>query len=232
MRGAGPQDGDEPKRTDDAAAPADAPRDDGPADAGSPAGHDDHGPNSLTALLERLERAGRGPRVAVAEIVDTIGARAFSPLLLVPALILISPASGVPGLSSIGGMLIALVAVQIVIGRRTLWLPGMLRRRTVGRDQLDRANRFLRRPAAFVDRWTRRRLAFLTEKPFSIVPALLCLAGGLVIPFFELVPMSSSIIATAVAFFALALVTRDGLLVLIGLAVVSGAATLGWLLAT
>ena len=62
--------------------------------------------------------------------------------------------------------------------------------------------------------------------------ATLCLLLALIIPLFELVPMSATIIALAIALFALAMLARDGLLALGGLAVLSGAFWLLWSVAT
>lgn len=188
---------------------------------------------SIEELLERLRHAGNGnDRVTVADIVDEIGDDAFPPLLLVPCLILISPASAVPGLSTVGGMIIALIASQMVLGVKALWLPGFLRRRGLEKQRLDKALDFLQRPARIIDRFTKRRFAWLTAWPLRLIPASFCLLAALVIPFFELVPMSSTIIASAIALFALALLTRDGLLVFFGMAVLAGASTLIWNIAT
>lgn len=188
---------------------------------------------SMSGLVERIRLAGNGgDRVSVADIIDGIGDDAFAPLLLVPALVLISPISAIPGLSSVVGLIMALIALQMVLGVRRVWLPDILRRRTIAKSALDRAANFLERPARFIDRLTRRRLAALTAWPLSIIPSLVCVAAALVIPLFELVPMSATIISTAIALFALAMVTRDGLLLIFGLAVLGGAGLLIWNLAT
>jgi hypothetical protein len=194
---------------------------------------DDTDLTSMGGLVRRIRHAGNGgARVSVADVVDEIGDDAFAPLLLVPALVLISPVSAIPGLSTLGGLIMALIAMQMVLGVRRVWLPGILRRRTIAKTSLDKAANFLERPARFIDRFTRRRLAALTAWPLSIVPSLICVAAALVIPLFELIPMSSTIISTAIALFALAMVTRDGILLVFGLAVLGGAGVLIWNLAT
>jgi hypothetical protein len=75
---------------------------------------------------------------------------------------------------------------------------------------------------------TGKRLAVLVDPPLTRLWALLCMALALIIPAFELVPMSATIIASAIALFALAMLARDGLLALSGLAVLGGAAWLFW----
>ncbi len=188
---------------------------------------------SVSDLLDMVDRAGDGgERVSVEDVVEAIGDDAFPALLLVPALIIVSPASAVPGLSSLGGMIMALISVQMVFGRRSLWLPGFLSRRTIAHTTLDKAIAFLRRPAAFLDRVTRKRLSFLTAGPLRRLPPFICLCAAMVIPFFELVPMSSTIIASAITLFALSLLTRDGLLLILGIGVLALVAFLVWNVAT
>lgn len=184
--------------------------------------------HNLSTVIERVEHSGAGKTVSLAEIADAIGHGAFGALLLVPALIMVSPLSAIPGLSSLMGLVIALFAIQIVIGRDTLWLPDFLGERSLDRDRLLKATARLEKPSRFIDRLTYRRLAFLTEKPLNRLPAVVCLAASLIVPPFELVPMSASILGMAIALFALAMVTKDGLLILIGLAFVAGAGALGW----
>ncbi|WP_047145739.1 exopolysaccharide biosynthesis protein [Aquamicrobium sp. LC103] len=189
-------------------------------------------PASVAALVQRIGRAGSGEHVSVADIVEEIGDDAFAPLLLVPALILVSPASGIPGLSSLGGLVMALISFQMIAGRKVLWLPAFIRNRTIAKARLQRASAFLEKPARVIDRITRKRLAFLTAWPLRLVPLTICLAAALIIPFFELVPFSATIIGSAISLFALAMVTRDGLLVLFGTGTLGGAGYLGWSLAT
>lgn len=193
---------------------------------------DDEGhPESIEDVLERVEEAGGDQaRVSVAHVVDEIGDGAFAPLMLAPALVVVSPASAILGLSSVCGAIIALVAVQMVIGREKLWLPGFILRLTVSNKALDRAVSYMAGPARFVDRLTRRRLSVLVEPPLTRLWAAVCLLLAVVMPLFELVPMSATILASAISLLALAIVARDGLLVILGLAVPAAAGWLVWTL--
>lgn len=82
---------------------------------------------SLHEVLQRLASAGDDECVSVSDIVDAIGPRSFGPLLLVPALIVMSPLSGIRGLSTVMGITIALVSGQMLVGRRVAWLPAIQR---------------------------------------------------------------------------------------------------------
>ncbi|WP_170314573.1 exopolysaccharide biosynthesis protein [Aquibium carbonis] len=190
-------------------------------------------PGEVESLVETVESAAEGDGdVSVEELVETIGGDALASLMLVPALIMVSPASGIPGLSTACATIVALAALQLAIGRHTLWLPGFLGNRRVARSKLDTATHWLQKPARFLDRLTGQRLAFLAARPFSIAPALLCVLIAFCVPFLELVPFSASIAGAAIGFIALGLVARDGVLIILGLLAALAAASLVWSVAT
>ncbi|MCO5147584.1 MAG: exopolysaccharide biosynthesis protein [Aquamicrobium sp.] len=190
-------------------------------------------PESVQDVLECVENAGNGVRRAsVADIVDRIGDGAFPPLMLVPALAIISPLSAVFGVATICGLIIATIAPQMALGRESLWLPGFIMRLSISSRNIDRTVRWFGTPAQLIDRLTGKRLTLLVEPPLTRLWAALCLALALVIPFFELVPMSATIIASAIALFTLAMLARDGLLALAGLGVLAGASWLLWSVVT
>jgi len=182
----------------------------------------------VSDLLGALrESSGSGDQVSIAAIVESLGTASLSAVMLLPALVVVTPLSGIPGLSSVCGVLIALVAAQRVVGKRHLWLPEWLLSRRIEREKLANTITWLDKPAYWIDRLTRRRLSPLVHKPFSTLMALICVACGLAMPVLELVPFSSSILGSAVSLAAIALVAKDGavgllaLLIMVGLAVVT-----------
>lgn len=190
-------------------------------------------PESVQDVLECVEEAGNGVRRAsVADIVRRIGEGAFPPLMLVPALAIISPLSAIFGVATICGLMIATIALQMAAGRESLWLPGFILRLSISSRNIERVVRWFGKPAQFIDRLTGQRLTLLVEPPLTRLWAALCLVLALAIPVFELVPMSATVIASAIALFALAMLARDGLLALSGLAVLAGASWLLWSVVT
>lgn len=189
-------------------------------------------PDGLTSLVQRVANAGEGkPVVTIADIVAEVGDGAFPPLLLVPALMLVSPLSGVPGMSIFLGLTMTLIALQMVLRRRHVWLPGFVTRRTIKKQRLERTMSALEKPARLVDRVTGRRLAYLLRGPLKAVPAIICLLAAMIVPFLEFVPFSSSLVAGAIALFAMSILLEDGLLFLIGLGILGSAGYLVWALA-
>ncbi|WP_299367053.1 exopolysaccharide biosynthesis protein [uncultured Tateyamaria sp.] len=181
---------------------------------------------SLTHLLDILEEAAQGDRVTVQDILHEIGDRSIMPIVLAIALLMVSPLSGIPGLPTLSALLIVMVMVQALFGRRHLWLPGLVRNRAVPVRRLRRAVAALRRPARWIDRHSHPRLRMLTGGPLRLGTLLLCLLIPMTWPLLELLPFVTSFGAGAVSLMAFGLFTRDGLYVLLGYGVVGGLAAL------
>ena len=178
----------------------------------------------LDDLLGELERCAdqAGDRVSVQEVVDAIGRRSFGPLLLVAGLLGMTPVAAVPGAPTIIAVLILLMSVQLLFGRKSVWLPRILLKLSVKADKLRRAVKVVRKPARFVDRLVKPRLQVLTGPTADRMVALACTVLALMTPPLELLPLVAFFPSAAVATFGLGLIARDGLLVLLGLTISAG----------
>lgn len=103
--------------------------------------------------IERLEADLEhvpGGTVDFGRIVDALGEGAHGTLLVLLALPNLIPIPLVPGSTTITGTLIVAVAAQLMIGRRSLWLPGFVRRREMPRatafEWLNKLHRWLPPP--------------------------------------------------------------------------------------
>lgn len=181
-------------------------------------------PRNLEELLDELEGCAEGrPKVSVEEIMDAIGRPSFGPLLLLAGLLGMTPVAAVPGAPSVIAVIVLLVSSQLLIGRDSFWLPGPLLRARVAADKLQKTVKVARKPARAVDRLVKPRLQALTRPMADRAVAAACVLLAMMTPPLELLPFVAFLPAAAVATFGLGLVARDGLLVLIGLAVSAGA---------
>jgi len=182
----------------------------------------------VTDVIDRIDTVAAADMVSVRDVVRAVGQASFLPVLLAPAMAVVSPLSGVPVFSSICGMMIALVSVQLLFNRKHLWLPGWIMRRRIRGASLRKGTRWLRRPAGFLDRHSRERLSFLVRAPFSWITEATCMMCGMAMPFLELFPLTSSILGGAVTLFALSLLVRDGLIAALAFVSVGWAVLVGW----
>ena len=210
--------------------------------------------HTLGELLDRLQAAGNGTAghsvagtgagecadkdtdegkdkdkdaVTLGALIDEIGTRSFGPLLLLAGLVTVMPIVGdIPGVPTVMALLVLLVAGQLLLGREHFWLPRWVLDRRVRRDRLVRALGWLRRPARWVDRLLRPRLAWLVRGPGQYAIAVACVVIALAMPPMEFVPFSANAAGAVLLAFGLALIARDGVFALV--AYVITALTLAW----
>jgi len=186
---------------------------------------DDHG---LTRVLDQLDELVDQETVSIQQIVEKLGASSFASIMLIFTLISASPASAIPGVTAVVGIIVAILVVQMMVGKQSVWLPDILLRRQLSGDKLRKGISWLRKPVGWVERVLRKRLSILLHRPFLLVPLVLVLGLALFMPFMEIVPTSGTIASTVIALFAAGLLTRDGVLVLLSLALMLAVPLVVW----
>ncbi|OCX66974.1 exopolysaccharide synthesis protein [Thioclava sp. SK-1] len=183
----------------------------------------------VSDILDRLHNTCQGrDSISLETLLNSLGGASFVPVLMVPALAVVSPLSGIPLFSSVCGILIALISAQMLVGRQHLWLPRWITSRRLTGEKLRAAIHKLRKPATWVDHRVKERLIIFTHRPFRWITQSCILLCGLVMPVLELVPFTSSIMGFAVTLMALSLLVRDGLIAVLGLAFVVLAGFVGY----
>ncbi|MEZ5994894.1 MAG: exopolysaccharide biosynthesis protein [Hyphomonadaceae bacterium] len=183
-----------------------------PAPASPPdAGHEFPRGRATSALLEDLVEAFPDDTVSVGDLIDRLDSRAHGMLLLVLSLPMCVP--NVPGISTIFGALMLAPAVQLVLGSRRLWLPRRARAWRVPCSALRRTFSVAIPPLKRVEYLIRPRWAMLTHFPLTILIGLqtLLMAVILILP----IPFANWPPGMTVAITSLALLQRDGLLMLL-----------------
>jgi hypothetical protein len=165
----------------------------------------------ISRRLLDVAQSVRRDGLTLGELVDRLAAEGLGLTLLlltVPALI---PLPGPFGM--VFGTLVALVAIQIMLGAERLWLPEMLRRRPLPQRGLRNVIRVALDWTATAERVLReRRLVWLTGKParMLLAPPLLLMAITIVLP----IPFGNVVPALALISAALGFIAGDGLAVL------------------
>jgi hypothetical protein len=170
--------------------------------------------NARTSQILAALASQPGERLTVRDIMAVLQDRAFALLVVLLGLPNCLPMP--PPIPLVCGLLLALVAIQIVFGRPTPWLPRALLNRSIAQTDVERA--VGRAMPAFrrLERVSRPRMTFL-ETPIAMRmmgAVILLMAIGLLFapPFVGQIPLG-----LAVCLVGLGLVERDGLVVLGGL---------------
>ncbi|WP_037087894.1 exopolysaccharide biosynthesis protein [Neorhizobium vignae] len=166
----------------------------------------------LSGLVDLAREKGG---LTIGEALLHLGKSGFGFVMLLLALPALIPIPGPFGM--VFGSALAIVALQFGAGARSLWLPGFLKQRKMPVKAFEDLKRYatpivvrieqLVRPGR-LEPLAKERLGFLFALPIFV----LAVAVALPIPFGNLAPV------VAICFIALGMIERDGLLVLIGLA--------------
>jgi len=156
------------------------------------------------------------PRISLGALRDALGDRGFGVLLFIFALPNLVPVN-IPLLSAVLGLPLVLLAAQLSYGRHKPWFPDWLTAQSFPRQgfsnvvlralpYLERTERLLRPRLTVLLSWTGERV---------IGVAILILALVLTLP----IPFANWLPACAISIIALAILEKDGLAVLVGIAV-------------
>ncbi len=154
-----------------------------------------------------------GARISVATIIGALQDRAYALLVVLLGLPNCLPMP--PPIPLVCGLVLAFVAVQMLSGRATPWLPQALLSKSIGQAELAKAVARALPALTRLERISRPRLTVLGGA--AAIPVLglliLVLALGLIVaaPFIGQIPLG-----LAVCLVGLGLVERDGLFIIAG----------------
>lgn len=153
--------------------------------------------------------APRPEAITVGTLVDKAAESGFGFLVGVLTLIAIP----FVGLSTPFGLAIALLGAQLMIGLGHPWLPARARRRALSMTVLDRVLSILARRTRWLTRLSRRRWE-LAIQPRLVGLGIVLLALGLALPL--PFPGSNLIFLVPLFMYAIGVLERDGLWILLG----------------
>ena len=174
-----------------------------------------HGPQKPARLSDIVRSIDTSRDTTIGMLADSLGERAFGALLFIFAVPNAIPMP--PGTSAILGLPLVILTWQVMVGRQTLWLPDVVRKRRISKEMLERFVSKVTPIMAKLERILKPRLGFIVvphiaERLIGLVAFPLALILFLPIPFGNIPP------AAAIACLALGLAERDGLAVIVGYA--------------
>ena len=179
-------------------------------------GKDPEGVEDVIGELDEL--AAENDEVCIGEVLDDFGASSFGPVIMIFALMEITPIGAIPGVPTALASIIVLIALQLLFGKDHIWMPQFIQNRSVESTKLHKAVGKLRGVAHWLDEHSRDRLSALTEGVWLKVAALAIIILCITVPPLEVLPFASSGPMLAIAAIGLALIVRDGLVMLFALA--------------
>lgn len=185
---------------------------DGPAQDGRRR-HASHPPEAGTrALLAALSAGDPEETIRFRDVFAGLGERAFGMLLFVATLPAFIPIPGVGG--AISGPLAVLIGLQLLAGLRRPWLPKFIAGRGPRRHALLRFEKMLSPWLTRLEHLVKPRLSVLLDHRIAgMFSGLLLVLLGLLLAL--PIPLTNYIFAGLLLLFALALLERDGALMVV-----------------
>lgn len=177
--------------------------------------------SDLTDILHAIADKTSGEKINLIDIVEALKYRGFGALMMAPALIVVLPTGAIPGMPLLCGILIILIASQLLVGKNFPWLPQQLKsisfKRSKYKTAIDKAKPY----TEWIDSFFHPRLKMLTGEIAKRTIAFLCIGLAIMLIAFGFVPFAAALPATAILLFGLALSVHDGLLTLVGLIIMA-----------
>lgn len=168
-------------------------------------------PPRLSQILSDLAGDDSRARISVADMLETMRARAFGALLMIFAFPNILPTP--PGTAGILGLPLIFLSAQMMLGLDP-WLPGIIARRSMARSTFQGLVTRITPWLARAERLMRARLSALAEPAAQRALGALCLivsvALALPVPFANMAP------SIALCIIGLGVLERDGLWIILG----------------
>ena len=172
------------------------------------AGMADTSTPTLGGLLDRLQRRG------------------FGSVWLVLAFVSVTPLAAIPGVPALVGLVLAVFSVQMVMGFQRPWLPDRLMKVDVTQKRIDQ---FLKYAVPITTKLSKFIYPRLTFMALGVVPSLVLAIAAILIGLTMIVlgflPFAPFILGLPFFLLALAFTAEDGLLMIIGYALLAVA---GW----
>ncbi len=172
------------------------------------------------SLFDELED---DKEASIKDVFEAFGDRAYGPFLFVLAVVTISPISAIPGISIVLGVLIMLIAGQYFFKEGAPWIPQKLKDMSMSSNdaqkKLDKVSDYLEK----LDKFIMPRMKFAVNKAMRYIAMAVVVGLGLSMIPLAAVPWGVMIPGFAIFFIALAIVARDGLLMICGLVASIGA---------
>lgn len=169
----------------------------------------DTAPTSTTELIRATLENIEGDAIALGDLVDRFEQRGFGVLLLFLSLPAFIP---IPGVAGVTGPLIALLGAQMLIGLTRPWLPKFARRKTIAKSTFAKFTAKTGPLLRLLERFCQARLPWLFDNAGNRASGLVLILYGLLLSL--PVPFTNFLFGLILLSIAIAMIERDGLLLI------------------
>jgi len=177
----------------------------------------------FSTLLDDIRgQLAAGPElVSIETLLEGLHERGFGVALALFSLPMAIPLPKPPGLSTIFGIPMLILAGQLALGRHTLWFPAFVHQKTIKKARLDALFRATTPRIRQIESWLKPRHEWMTQGLPSRLTG--CVAVLISLCVMSPLPGLNTVTSLGLGIMGLGLVMRDGLAIVTG-----GAIALAW----
>lgn len=182
----------------------------------------------LEGVVDAAIKQSDGERVSVRDVFEAWGDRSYGPMFILLGVFGGTPLSVLPGMASVAGIIIFLLAVQMAFGKKHPWLPAFILNRSFSEKKLRAVRKKIEKPLIFIDRMISARFVALTGSAMRRFAAVVLMGLGAIMVPMDALPFVVAAPSWAVAIFGVAITARDGLAMSFALAATLGVGVLAY----
>lgn len=177
---------------------------------------------ALTGTIESIEEGVNTPSPNLGDLIEGFARRGFGAALLFPSILVVLPTGAIPGVPLLSGVLIMLISFQMIIGRKSPWVPKRLKKVTFKQKDISNYVDIIRPHVRKIDRYIYPRwIIFFNAVAFKFL-AIIAFMLGAAIALFGIIPFAVLVPGVALTALSLGLMVKDGLLAMTGMILSSG----------
>jgi hypothetical protein len=170
--------------------------------------------DDLRLFSDVIEELGEGdePKLKLEELVAAFGERGFGAMILILSMLALLPWP--PGGKAVFAVPIILMSLELAFQRSSIWLPRWALQTSISRSAYRAGVSRIMRTVRYVENLTQPRIPFLTGEIADTITGLVCVILALIMAL--PIPFGDALPGIALVFFALGMMQRDGVAILLG----------------
>ncbi len=170
--------------------------------------------DSISDIFRKIDAGFTGKEVSIANLLDAVHERGFGMILLILSVPMALPIPVPPGINILLASPLILLTAQQAMGRRTIWLPKWMLKKTIKRSKMSAIIKALLPWSEKIEFFIKPRFEFITLGIFSHLIGVfgLIMALTICVP----LPLTNTVPSLGIALMAVGVIMRDGFAVIMG----------------
>lgn len=169
---------------------------------------------TITKILHTFLKSMKKEHFTLYDFVEELKDRSFGVLLLIFAIPNACLLASIPGVSIFFGIILIFVSIQMMLRREKAWFPKFIINQKLSKKHFESVLNIFNPYLVKIEKVLKPRFSLLTAMFLERFLGFVCLIHGILITL--PIPMANFLCGVALVFFALGMIAKDGVFILIG----------------